>query len=59
MDGWYGNIEFPEDVDPIEQERLTDIFSDNGIMGLEEDGWEDTCETEWWLFGPLEITRAD
>jgi hypothetical protein len=28
-------------------------------MGLEEDGWEDTCETEWWLFGPLEITRAD
>ena len=59
MDGCYADIQFPGDFDPIEQERLTEIFEDEGIMGLEEEGWEDTCETEWWLFGPLEITRAD
>ena len=59
MDGCYGEVMFPADFDLLEQERLTDIFYDEGITGLEEEGWEDICETEWWLFGPLEITRAD
>lgn len=59
MDGCHGDIIFPADFDPIEQEMLTDIFYDRGIEGIEEEGWEDACETEWWLFGPLEITRAE
>ena len=65
-------LDFPEDMDEEEQERLENLWSGyvddededaeedplTGDEALEEDGWE--CEkTEEWLYGALELLDED
>jgi hypothetical protein len=54
--GCWGDIEWPEDMDEDEQERLQEFISENGTWALEDDeGWM-LDETECWAWGPLEVT---
>lgn len=57
-DGWYADWEFPEDMDEEEQQRIMDGWDEDSWDFLEGEGW---CldETEAWLYGPLDIERAD
>lgn len=57
-DGWYGDIEFPEDMDESERERLTELWDEESYSGWEEDGWYNE-ETECWFEGPLEIILTE
>jgi hypothetical protein len=56
--GCWGDVEFPEDMDDEEQERLQEIIDESGSYGLEEDGtgWN-LSDTEVWIWGPIEITN--
>jgi len=57
--GCWGDVDFPEDMDEEEQERLGEFISDEGSWALEdEEGW---CldDTEVWVWGPLEIINED
>ena len=55
-DGWYGDTEYPEDMDSAEQERMTAIWDEDSYDSWETEGW---CldDTEAWLHGPLDIVR--
>lgn len=54
--GCWGDIEWPEDMDEEEQERLQEIIYENGSYALEDqEGWT-LDETEVWVWGPLEVT---
>lgn len=57
-DGCWDDVEWPDDLDDEELERLQELYSDDGISGLEDDGWE--CgEAELWFQGPLEVKKID
>jgi hypothetical protein len=57
--GCWGDIEWPEDMDEDEQERLQEFVDENGSYSLEdEEGWM-LDETECWVWGPLEISDED
>ena len=55
-DGWYGDIDFPEDMDDDEVERLQDLIDEEDVYSILEDqeGWM-LDETEAWVWGPLVI----
>lgn len=57
-DGWYGDWEFPDDMDEEEQERIIEGWDEDSYDFMEGDGWYND-ETEAWLFGPLDIERID
>ena len=53
--GCWGDVEFPEDMDEDEQERLQEFISEEGSYALEdEEGWN-LSDTECWVWGPLEV----
>lgn len=53
-DGWYGDVEYPDDMSEEEQERLDELWEEDSYDGWESDGWY-LDETEAWAWGPLEI----
>jgi hypothetical protein len=53
-DGWLGDVEYPVDMSDQEQERLDELWDEDGYDGWENDGWYNS-ETEVWLEGPIEI----
>jgi hypothetical protein len=55
---WY-DINF-EDLTEEEEEELQEFIDENSIYDLEdrEDGWYND-ETEWWIWGPIEIKNED
>lgn len=55
---WY-DIEF-EDLTEEEEEELQEFIDENSIYELEErdDDWYND-ETEWWIWGPIEITNDE
>ena len=55
-DGWYEDIEWPEDMDEEEQEALMERFEESGIYEVleNEEGWIQN-ETEAWIWGPILI----
>ena len=59
-DGWYEDIIWPDDMldDEDEQDRLIELWEEDGYNGWEEDGWSQ-YETEVWFWGPLEITKDE
>ncbi len=59
-DGCWEDIEFPEDMDEDEQERLQELIEEHGVYeALEEmEGWT-LDETEAWCWGPILIEDAD
>ena len=57
-DGWYGDIQFPEDMDEEEQERLEEIWEEDSFEAWENDGWTQT-ETECWAWGEFDIEKIE
>jgi hypothetical protein len=55
-DGWYGDVEYPDDLDEEEQERMNKLWDEDSYEGWEVEGWYQS-ETEAWFFGPLDIVR--
>jgi len=55
-DGCWEDIDFPEDFDEDEKERLMELIEEHGIYeALEEnEGWSQN-ETEAWIWGPILI----
>ena len=57
--GCWGDIEFPEDMDEEEQERLQALIEEEGAYALEEgEGWL-LDETDVWVWGPIEICNEE
>lgn len=57
-DGWMQQIEFPDDMDETEKERLEILWDEESFEGFEREGWVN-YDTEVWFFGPLEILKDD
>lgn len=57
-DGCWVEWSFPDDMPEEEQERIQALWDENWFEGLEEDGWVND-DTEFWIFGPLELTNLD
>jgi len=58
-DGCWREIDWPEDMDDEERERLEELVDNEGAWALEdEEGW---CldDTEVWIWGPIEINNTD
>ena len=56
-DGCWEDIDFPDDMDEEELERLQDLIEESGDIYdvLEnQEGWSQS-ETEAWIWGPIEI----
>jgi hypothetical protein len=55
---WY-DVEF-EDLTEEEEEEIQEFIDENSIYELEEreDSWYQD-ETEWWVWGPIEIKNED
>jgi hypothetical protein len=55
---WY-DIEF-EDLTEEEEEEIQEFIDENSVYELEEreDAWYQD-ETEWWIWGPIEIQNED
>jgi hypothetical protein len=53
-DGWYADVEYPEDMDDEERERMDELWDEESYDGWEGEGWnQDECET--WFYGPLSL----
>lgn len=57
-DGWWGDWEFPEDMEQEEQDRLMDLFDNEWYEGFEGEGWN-IDDVEVWLYGPLVLEKKD
>ena len=57
-DSWMQQIEFPDDMDEHEKERLEILWDEESFEGFEREGWNN-YDTEVWFFGPLEIIKDD
>lgn len=55
-DGCWESWTWPDDVDAEEQERLEEIFNEEGEDGFENEGWSQD-DTEYWVSGPLELVQ--
>lgn len=55
-DGCWEDIDFPEDMDEDERERIMEVIEEHGVYdALEnEEGWSQS-ETEAWIWGPILI----
>jgi hypothetical protein len=55
---WY-DVEI-EGLNEEEEEEIQEFIDENSIYDLEdrEDGWYND-ETEWWIWGPIEIKNED
>ena len=56
-DGWYSDVNYPDDMDDEEQQRLEDLWDEDGYDAWEGEGWTQT-ETECWAWGNFEIERV-
>ncbi len=57
-DGWYGDVQYPEDMDEEEQERLEELWDEDAYSAWEEEGWVQT-DTECWAWGEFDIEREE
>lgn len=55
-DGWYGDVEWPEELSEEERERLEELWEEESYSSWESDGWYNS-ETECWFFGELTIEK--
>jgi len=53
-DGCWEDIEWPEDIDDEERERLEALIEEEGFYALEEDGWYQG-DSATYLWGPILI----
>ena len=59
-DGWWEDIDFPEDMDEEEKDRLLELIEEEGIYTAleEQEGWT-LDESEAWIWGPILIEDAE
>ncbi len=59
-DGCWEDIVFPDEMDEEEQERLQELFEEEGIYEVLEnqEGWM-LDETQAWIWGPILIEDSD
>lgn len=55
-DGWYGDVQYPDDWDEDEIERMNELWEEEFYDGWENEGWM-LDETEAWIWGPIEISN--
>lgn len=55
-DGCWDSWTWPDDIDEEEQERLEEIYNEEGDDGFENEGWVPE-ETEYWVSGRLEMEQ--
>jgi hypothetical protein len=55
-DGWFADVNYPNDIDDEERERLDELWEEESYSSWEEEGWYND-ETECWFYGPLEIEK--
>lgn len=57
-DGCWDDWTWPDDMSNEERQRIQDLWNENWIDGLEDDGWENQ-DTEQWIYGPIELINED
>lgn len=58
-DGCWEDIDWPEDMDEEERERLEAMIDEEGFYVLEDqEGWSQD-DTEMWIWGPIEIENEE
>jgi hypothetical protein len=58
-DGWYGDIEYSDNITDSEREEIQAGIDEEGAYEyLEAQGWRND-ENQAMLYGPLDIVRAD
>lgn len=57
-DGWYSDVQYPDDMDEEEQDRMTELWDEDSYEGWEREGWMQ-FDSEAWLFGTLSIIKDD
>ena len=55
-DGWYAEVEYPDDMTEEEQQRLDELWEEDSYDGWESNGWIND-ETETWFYGPLNLEK--
>ncbi len=58
VDGCWVEWNFPDDMDEEEQERIQELWDEDYFDGMEADGWSND-DTEYWIYGPLQLTNED
>lgn len=56
-DGWYADVEYSDNIDDEERERLEELWDEEAYSAWEAEGWYNS-ETECWFEGPLEIEKT-
>lgn len=57
-DGWYGDVQYPEDMSEEEQQRLEELWGEDAYSAWEDEGWMQT-DTECWAWGEFEIEKDE
>lgn len=52
-------ISSPQNLSDEELQKLKIAYETNWLHAIEELGWTDAGEQQWWLYGPLELKDED
>ena len=55
-DGWSLEVEYPDDMDDEEQERMDELWDEDAYDAWESEGWSQD-DTETWFYGPLSLEK--
>lgn len=58
VDGSWADITWPDSMTEEEQQEWEEAWDEDGYDGVEALGWSND-ETEYWIYGPLELTNED
>ena len=53
-DGWSDDVEYPDDLDEEEQERMNELWDEDAYEAWEGEGWSND-DSETWFYGPLDL----
>jgi hypothetical protein len=53
-DGWSADVEYPDDMDEEEQERMNELWDEDAYEAWEGEGWSND-DSETWFYGPLNL----
>jgi hypothetical protein len=53
-DGWSADVEYPDDMDEEEQERMNELWDEDAYEAWEGEGWSND-DSETWFYGPLDL----
>jgi hypothetical protein len=53
-DGWSADVEYPDDMDEEEQERMNELWDEDAYEAWESEGWSND-DSETWFYGPLDL----